>query len=60
MFAGMEWGVNLVRSETQFNLSAAGPDNDFCCALEFLDSRVSAFMQQPCAQENHAGPATGS
>ena len=24
MFAGTEWGVNLVRSETQFNLSAAG------------------------------------
>jgi predicted porin len=24
MFAGTEWGVNLVRSETQFNLSASG------------------------------------
>ena len=29
MFAGAEWGVNLVRSETQFNLSAAGPENEF-------------------------------
>ncbi len=29
MFAGTEWGVNLVRSETQFNLSAAGSDTDF-------------------------------
>ena len=27
MFAGTEWGVNLVRSETQFNLSAAGAEN---------------------------------
>lgn len=25
MFAGTEWGVNLVQSETQFNLSAGGP-----------------------------------
>jgi len=25
VFAGMEWGVNLVQSETQFNLSAGGP-----------------------------------
>jgi len=25
MFAGTEWGVNLVQSETQFNLSAAAP-----------------------------------
>ena len=25
MFAGTEWGVNLVQSETQFNLSASGP-----------------------------------
>ena len=25
MFAGTEWGVNLVQSATQFNLSAAGP-----------------------------------
>ena len=24
MFAGSEWGVNLVQSETQFNLSASG------------------------------------
>ena len=31
-----------------------------CCALDFLDSKLSVFMQQPCAQENHAGPATGS
>ena len=28
MFAGAEWGVNLVRSETQFNLSASG-DGEF-------------------------------
>ena len=27
MFVGAEWGVNLVRSSTQFNLSAAGPDD---------------------------------
>jgi predicted porin len=27
VIAGMEWGVNLVRSETQFNLSASGTDN---------------------------------
>ena len=27
MFAGTEWGVNLVQSETQFNLSAAGPSD---------------------------------
>lgn len=26
MFVGTEWGVNLVKSSTQFNLSAAGPD----------------------------------
>jgi predicted porin len=26
VIAGMEWGVNLVRSETQFNLSASRPD----------------------------------
>jgi predicted porin len=26
MFAGTEWGVNLVRSETQFNLSASGTE----------------------------------
>ena len=25
MFVGTEWGVNLVKSSTQFNLSAAGP-----------------------------------
>ena len=25
MFVGTEWGVNLVQSSTQFNLSAAGP-----------------------------------
>jgi len=25
VIAGMEWGVNIVQSETQFNLSAAGP-----------------------------------
>ena len=25
MYAGVEWGINLVRSSTQFNLSAAGP-----------------------------------
>jgi len=25
MFVGVEWGVNLVQSSTQFNLSAAGP-----------------------------------
>jgi len=25
VYAGTEWGVNLVQSETQFNLSAAGP-----------------------------------
>jgi predicted porin len=25
MFAGIEWGVNLVKSSTQFNLSASGP-----------------------------------
>ena len=25
MFAGTEWGVNIVQSETQFNLSAGGP-----------------------------------
>jgi predicted porin len=25
MFVGTEWGVNLVRSSTQFNLSASGP-----------------------------------
>ena len=26
VYAGAEWGVNLVQSETQFNLSAAGPN----------------------------------
>ncbi len=29
VFAGVEWGVNLVQSETQFNLSAPGPSNEF-------------------------------
>jgi hypothetical protein len=29
VFAGTEWGVNLVQSETQFNLSAAGSSGDF-------------------------------
>ncbi len=27
VFAGTEWGVNLVQSESQFNLSASGPDD---------------------------------
>ncbi len=29
VIAGVEWGVNLVRSETQFNLSGAGPSDQF-------------------------------
>ena len=29
VIAGTEWGVNLVQSETQFNLSAAGPTDRF-------------------------------
>jgi predicted porin len=36
MFAGTEWGVNLVRSETQFNLSASGDGNFGEVATETL------------------------